>query len=1116
MSKLYFFDQKLQRKLKKRSRKFPDELPRSLRFANLNPRLAAFLSQQDKQQRLVGMKQEGLANERTVFDNCEISEDVVGDQTKGSILPDIHGSESLFRRISMLRSLHGGTLEDAAFEFEGEFAQRQFYKEAVVAAPALLLHLAKVLYIFENEHLNMPREVINEMLYNFKDLIKEAQYTKREWQCHENWLIHKQNEDAKNAVNAKLIEEDHFENKENDNDIFVEGEKKKKRKKKSEVDDSDTCNKSNKDEAMMMTCVKSNDFSKTSHISLGHHHSRVISRSEKNRNCLKPDHGSSGDRLRVLSTRSKSDSMSMFSEGYPDGQSIHQPSFLQVINFSMQSKVCEDKGWIIHQNVEEIQIAKQTLVHWAQERLKMSILQAQQQQCRMHELGYDKPLINRYYGDTRRENIMKYTSKKNAKEKGLQSMNKLPHPKIPTMIQDNHPKFYTSLPDGCAVVYYLSGRSAIIISRNGIDKPGIYAIVYADTDEHSMIATFTPYGKACCYHPNGVARFIAMEKTAMLLEIDGKVSQKINWPLPHTKLATPIFIQLNEQISFKCINRNQMVLGFYCQKESVKFQVGHNINSIEPQSQEELGYLVTKELFMSKAAEESVKLTLQPPKKMASFKDGKRVGKKASKPKTSPQTEFITLIRNMEIPEKVHYSIPDEREHSRILRKIKNICDDWMEHYRLAIGITSPHLRNMSIGPRRRTRSTHSAKSVPGCFAPCLKENVDEMKEYNPTFVPEVSISSRVPSAPPIKYGSGQRPISSYSTASKAYSLASSRKRTEDKVRIEVDGQSVHSKPQTPAPSTCPETYAASLSAGISIYASPVAKYSNASVVELNEKKQLLTPLKGCTVVLRNEFFGESISTCKCSRHHIPILTDIEFDCFINKEVTPNQLVVISIISTLYPDLTTRSMLTKLYEHQNKNRTKPCYQSHLDPYRLLIYDVTNAALYTEHNQPMLLRRHNAVPGMFLMYMNGKLVFCDHIFNGYGNTKKDFLKQVINCKREANHGSFLPNDFRFSPSRGPSGCRSPWGGEIGGTGVDFFAGTGLPDLQQTIERINSPSSTIEIAPTGFIKPFERTTSAADFLTYSLSNASVMFPGNEIRPLTHPGHRKNIHTTLIETE
>ena len=47
-----------------------------------------------------------------------------------------------------------------------------------------------------------------------------------------------------------------------------------------------------------------------------------------------------------------------------------------------------------------------------------------------------------------------------------------------------------------------------------------------------------------------------------------------------------------------------------------------------------------------------------------------------------------------------------------------------------------------------------------------------------------------------------------------------------------------------------------------------------------------------------------------------------------------------------------------------------------------------------------------------MYEGGKLLFCDHIFNGYGNAKKDFHKQMMITRRSANAGSHLPKDFRF--------------------------------------------------------------------------------------------------------
>lgn len=47
-----------------------------------------------------------------------------------------------------------------------------------------------------------------------------------------------------------------------------------------------------------------------------------------------------------------------------------------------------------------------------------------------------------------------------------------------------------------------------------------------------------------------------------------------------------------------------------------------------------------------------------------------------------------------------------------------------------------------------------------------------------------------------------------------------------------------------------------------------------------------------------------------------------------------------------------------------------------------------------------------------MYMAGKLLFCDHIFNGYGNARKDFKKQVMKTRLQAMQGFSLPKDFRF--------------------------------------------------------------------------------------------------------
>ena len=60
------------------------------------------------------------------------------------------------------------------------------------------------------------------------------------------------------------------------------------------------------------------------------------------------------------------------------------------------------------------------------------------------------------------------------------------------------------------------------------------------------------------------------------------------------------------------------------------------------------------------------------------------------------------------------------------------------------------------------------------------------------------------------------------------------------------------------------------------------------------------------------------------------------------------------------------TMLEQLHDEKNRNRTRPCMQSRNDPFRVFWYDVATAAEFSDHGQPLLLRRHNVVPGMFLV------------------------------------------------------------------------------------------------------------------------------------------------------
>ena len=59
-------------------------------------------------------------------------------------------------------------------------------------------------------------------------------------------------------------------------------------------------------------------------------------------------------------------------------------------------------------------------------------------------------------------------------------------------------------------------------------------------------------------------------------------------------------------------------------------------------------------------------------------------------------------------------------------------------------------------------------------------------------------------------------------------------------------------------------------------------------------------------------------------------------------------------------------MLEALHEDRHKSRPKPCVSARGDSYRMFWYDVTSAADFSDHSVPLLVRRHNVVPGMFLV------------------------------------------------------------------------------------------------------------------------------------------------------
>ncbi|CAH1265484.1 C3orf20 [Branchiostoma lanceolatum] len=1036
-----FFWQQTSRKSAKRFRKSPDELPQSLRFANFNPRLAAFLTKQDKQKKAEA-DTEGGTHEETEE----------GGKKKESLLPAINQTlsliqESLDRATSNLQQLEQQEQEN---KLAWDDPQKIQFEESKYAAPTLLVELAKVLYLFEHEEtVNLHTDIVWQLCWGFKELCLDVVFTKREWQSNayrgtsatkkhsEGTIDHTQMDESKSSTSRMDA----------DRETSRDEEGSERRRRRRAGTRSDVISEESVDSPRDDDQDDSRSRVGFAQIKEG----RVLSGGGRSRTRAERFKLPAGaDRkVSLMSSRASGlfyDTRSQASDvstALPYS-SAHTPAgYMSVLNFSLANKACEEKGWIVHPN-ERDDPERQTMLEWARQRLLLSIKISTEQHEKALELGHDKPLVIRFYGDTKREAMLKYKKQPPPSQKpGARVMSPPKIPRMDSPVEQGRLKLMRQLPDGSCSVFYPSGRVAISISPP--TKPsqlGLYTNVYADNLQGTMLASFTPSGHGCCYHPNGVPRFVMSPEGGTLMEPDGTISKQWSWP-KIGKLPVTVNVQVTELLVLRCTNLSSVVLHFACQKETAKFNVGLHAGAVQPKV-EEMGYLKTEGPFISQAAKESVK-----PKKKE--KDRLRRGFVKPKEKRVSQ-QMAELTKILELPgDKDEFFSQAEKDLVRLQRKVKNLIDDWMEHYRIAMHIRSPHLATLSHRPgkqsaRRTVQSARPAVKTPliSLFHQIPKEEDGEegerVEERNP---PTKHQSFRSPSAPP-RHMIQERPLTAASSRPFSSADGLSRKgETDSKVRLDL-GSAKEGEPKSQAGSAKTRQQSTS-SAGSPMRAPSSLFPKSASHANLSTPERVRTPLReGCPVSLRAEILGEGIFACKCSKHKVPLVLDLEFDRLLKEFLPKNQLIIIAVTSTYYTNANPcDTMLERMYIDRNKNRTMPCVQSRSDPFRIFKYDMAVAAELTDYDQPLLLRRHNAVAGMFLMYYSGKLLFCDHIFNGYGNAKKDLVKQILKTKHDAKLGNFLPADFRFCPSRGKHGPRAAWGGEIGGTGIGKTGKPGLP-------------------------------------------------------------------------
>ena len=69
----------------------------------------------------------------------------------------------------------------------------------------------------------------------------------------------------------------------------------------------------------------------------------------------------------------------------------------------------------------------------------------------------------------------------------------------------------------------------------------------------------------------------------------------------------------------------------------------------------------------------------------------------------------------------------------------RNLVDDWMEHYRMTIGMSSPTLLQLDLSPRKSRHGAYSAKQ---------SDRREERRSLMGIHIPDAVLNARIPSAP--------------------------------------------------------------------------------------------------------------------------------------------------------------------------------------------------------------------------------------------------------------------------------------------------------------------------------------------------------------------------------
>ncbi|KAM9351761.1 uncharacterized protein C3orf20-like [Symphorus nematophorus] len=499
---------------------------------------------------------------------------------------------------------------------------------------------------------------------------------------------------------------------------------------------------------------------------------------------------------------------------------------------------------------------------------------------------------------------------------------------------------------------------------SGLPCGGFYTNVFSDSERPAILATITASGHGAVTHPLSSAITAVWDQDGgFICDRHGNITKEWSWQTGRM-LREKIIIQLSDLISVRLLSGTSAILSFRCNDESVQLPLSalSNVNQSK-----ETPCLQTEGKISSDAAQDFLL---------------------AGKTK-SPVLQMVREVERLEEPP-AHWRRggPVGRELKRLQQRVRNTLDDWLDYYRVAIGIECPDMERMPDAPLR----TRLRREVQSAALPSL--NPPEWADVKPVQPEggrnELQELHRCPSATAEK-----------SLESCVKLPRTSKKRAKEEPRVtQIGPLQIHGniKPESVIIPKSPDLQ----SCAVTRCPAPPSFTPSA-------------PFTLCPALLRAALQGEGgRRRCCCSTTLMPVVTDLEYDAFVTGQPPHSQQILVVCVTPLHQPINTHAAapgqdeLEQLYRRRNEHRTTPCTQCQMDSFRLVRYEMSTGRPSCGVENVLLQQRHNAAPGTVLMYLRGKLLFV-----GYSCSVRDLQKQICRTRGDYRLGLSLPPDYRFS-------------------------------------------------------------------------------------------------------